>query len=106
MAVLNLWPLSSVTVKGKSHNLLPVSILFGLYSLLINNTAGFTIGWSWRETRPLWANIMGCSAGKHMTTSPEVSSSSHSAKENGCTVHTPGNSANNVNNYNNKSANI
>jgi len=24
-----------------------------------------------------------------MTTSPEVSSSSHSAKENGCTVHTP-----------------
>ncbi|XP_020618878.1 uncharacterized protein LOC110056706 [Orbicella faveolata] len=32
---------------------------------------------------------MGCSAGKHMTTSPEVSSSSHSAKENGCTVHTP-----------------
>lgn len=36
---------------------------------------------------------MGCSAGKHMTTSPEVSSSSHSSsqstKENGCTVHTP-----------------
>lgn len=32
---------------------------------------------------------MGCSAGKHMTTSPEVSSSSHSTKENGCSVHTP-----------------
>lgn len=32
---------------------------------------------------------MGCAAGKHMTTSPEVSSSSHSTKENGCTVHTP-----------------
>ncbi|KAJ7339523.1 hypothetical protein OS493_005922 [Desmophyllum pertusum] len=32
---------------------------------------------------------MGCSAGKHMTTSPEVSSSSHSVKENGSTVHTP-----------------
>lgn len=39
---------------------------------------------------------MGCSAGKHMTTSPEVSSSSHSAKENGCSVHTPGENCRNV----------
>lgn len=32
---------------------------------------------------------MGCSAGKHLTTSPEISSSSHSTKENGWTMHSP-----------------
>jgi len=32
---------------------------------------------------------MGCSAGKHLTTSPEVSSSSHSTKENGWAAHSP-----------------
>lgn len=31
---------------------------------------------------------MGCSAGKHLTTSPEASSSSHSTKENGFSPHT------------------
>lgn len=28
-------------IKAKTHNLLPVSVLFGLYSLLINKTARF-----------------------------------------------------------------
>ncbi|XP_073242968.1 uncharacterized protein [Porites lutea] len=32
---------------------------------------------------------MGCSAGKHLTTSPELSTSSHSTKENGHATHTP-----------------
>lgn len=92
------WNLSTVALIKFFITIFIISLHFIWSSQFVNKqnsrrgSSPFTIGWSWRDTRPLWANIMGCSAGKHMTTSPEVSSSSHSTKENGCTVHTPGKS--------------